>query len=67
MSQIITHKEGHYAQIKLTSGEGIMLSCAEGGVTIFKTRFFGVVPAFKCKRINLFYPPTLPSPSRGEG
>jgi hypothetical protein len=47
MSQIITYKEGCYSQIKLTSGERIMLSCAEGGATIFKMRFFGVVPASK--------------------
>ena len=47
MSQIITYKEGCYSQIKLTSGERIMLSCTEGGVTILKMRFFGVVPAFK--------------------
>lgn len=43
MSCIITYKEGFFSQIKLTSGERIMLSCAEGGATIFKMRFFGLV------------------------
>jgi hypothetical protein len=47
MSQIITYKEGCYSQIKLTSGERIMLSCAEDGVTIFKMCFFGVIPGSK--------------------
>jgi hypothetical protein len=47
MSQIITYKEGCYSQIKLDSGERITLSCAEGGATIFKMRFFGVVPDSK--------------------
>lgn len=47
MSHIITYEEGCYSQIKLTSGERIMLSCAEGGATIFKMRFFGLVPDSK--------------------
>lgn len=47
MSRIITYKEGCYSQIKLTSGERIMLSCAEMGATIFKMRFFGLVPDSK--------------------
>lgn len=47
MSRIITYKEGFFAQIKLTSGERILLSCAEGGATIFKMRFFGLVRDFK--------------------
>ena len=47
MSRTITYKEGCYSQIKLTSGERIMLSCAEGGATIFKMRFFGLLPASK--------------------
>ena len=47
MSRIITYKEGCFSQIKLTSGERIMLSCAEGGATIFKMRFFGLIPGCK--------------------
>ena len=47
MSQIITYQEGCYAQIRLTSGERIMLSCAEMGVTIFKMRCFGLIPGPK--------------------
>lgn len=47
MSQVITYKEGCYSQIKLTSGERIMLSIARTGIVIFKMRFFGVVPGPK--------------------
>lgn len=47
MSRIVTYKEGFFSQIKLTSGERIMFSCAEGGATIFKMKFFGLVPDFK--------------------
>ena len=47
MSEIITYKEGAYSQIKLDSGERIMLSVAQTGIVIFKMRFFGVVPGPK--------------------
>jgi hypothetical protein len=47
MSRIITYKEGRYSQIKLDSGERIMLSVAQSGIVIFKLRFFGLVPGPK--------------------
>lgn len=47
MSKVITYKEGCYSQIKLTSGERIMLSIARTGIVIFKMRFFGVYPGPK--------------------
>ena len=47
MSKIITYKEGRFSQIKLDSGERIMLSVAQNGIVIFKMRFFGVVPGPK--------------------
>lgn len=47
MSRIITYKEGCYSQIKLTSGERIMLSVAQSGIVIFKMRFLGVIPGPK--------------------
>ncbi len=43
MSCVITYKEGCFSQIKLTSGERILLSCAENGTAIFKMKFFGTV------------------------
>ena len=43
MSRIITYKEGCYSQIKLSSGERIMLSVAQTGIVILKMRFLGVV------------------------
>ena len=47
MSRIITYKEGCYSQIKLTSGERIMLSVAQTGIVIFRMRFFGLIPGPK--------------------
>ena len=47
MSRIITYEEGRYSQIKLDSGERILLSVAQPGIVIFKLRFFGLVPGPK--------------------
>lgn len=47
MSQIITYKEGCYSQIKLDSGERILLSISHTGTTIFKLRFWGLFPVEK--------------------
>lgn len=47
MAKIITYKEGCFSQIKLDSGERIMLSVAQTGIAIFKMRFFGAVPGRK--------------------
>lgn len=47
MSCIITYKEGRYSQIKLDSGERILLSVAQPGIVIFKLRFWGLVPGLK--------------------
>ncbi len=43
MSRIIAYKEGRYSQIKLDSGERILLSVAQSGIVIFKLRFLGLV------------------------
>jgi hypothetical protein len=55
MSKIITYKEGAYSQIKLDSGERILLSVAQTGIVIFKMRFFGVIPGPKLAE----WPPDL--------
>ena len=47
MSKVITYEEGSFSQIKLDSGERIMLSVAQTGMVIFKMRFFGLVPGPK--------------------
>lgn len=46
-SEVITYKEGCYSQIKLASGERIMLSITQNEIVIFKMRFLGVVPGPK--------------------
>ena len=47
MSKVITYQEGSYSQIKLDSGERILISVASAGIIIFKMRFLGVVPGPK--------------------
>lgn len=47
MAQIITYKEGAYSQIRLSSGERILLSVGQSGIAIFKLYFFGFFPGRK--------------------
>ncbi len=49
MSQVITYKnegvKGVYSQIKLDSGERVLLSIAANEIKIFKLKFFGTMPS----------------------
>lgn len=47
MADIVTYKEGRYSQIKLDSGERILLSVAQSGIVIFKLRLLGLAPGPK--------------------
>lgn len=49
MSQIITYKnegvKGVFSQIKLDSGERVLISIAANEIKIYKLKFFGVIPS----------------------
>ena len=44
MAEIITCKPGAYYQIKLASGERILISCAQTGIKIMKLSLGGLLP-----------------------
>ncbi len=49
MSKIITYKnegtKGVFSQIKLDSGERVLISIAANEIKIFKLKFFGAIPS----------------------
>lgn len=44
MASIVTYKPGAYCQLKLDSGERILISCAQTGMKIMKLGFRGLLP-----------------------
>jgi len=44
MASIVTYKPGAYCQIKLDSGERVLISCATTGIKIMKLGLVGLVP-----------------------
>lgn len=56
MGKIITYKnagpKGMFCQIKLESGERILISIAQSGVKIFKLRFMGMIPVKTLWELN---------------
>ena len=45
LAEIITYKPGEYCQIRLASGERVLISCAQSGIKILKLGFGGLIPA----------------------
>jgi len=43
-AQVITYKPGAYCQLKLASGERILISCAQSGVKIIQLILGGLIP-----------------------
>lgn len=43
-AEIIAHKAGAFCQLKLASGERILISCAQTGIKIMKLGFAGLFP-----------------------
>ncbi len=56
MGQIITYKPGAYCQIKLDSGERILISIAQTGILISKLAFAGLIPRGKIWECGTFDP-----------
>lgn len=44
MAEIITYKPGAYCQLKLASGERVLISCAQTGIKIMKVALAGLIP-----------------------
>ena len=44
VAQVITHKPGAYCQLKLNSGDRLLISIARPGIKIVKLRFGGLIP-----------------------
>jgi len=44
MAEIITYKPGAYCQLKLASGERVLISCAQTGIKIMKLALGGLIP-----------------------
>ena len=44
MAEIVTYKPGAYCQLKLASGERVLVSCAQTGIKIMKVAFGGLIP-----------------------
>lgn len=44
MAEIITYKPGAYCQLKLTSRERVLISCAQTGINIMKLGLGGLIP-----------------------
>ncbi|MEY2493625.1 MAG: hypothetical protein QOJ45_117 [Verrucomicrobiota bacterium] len=54
MSRIITYKEQRYSMVQLDSGEKVMISITQDGVTIFAMRFGGLLPGRKLAEWSIF-------------
>jgi len=44
MTEIVTYKPGAYCQLKLASGERVLVSCAQTGIKIMKVVLGGLIP-----------------------
>jgi hypothetical protein len=44
MAEIVTYKPGVYCQLKLASGERVLISCAQTGIKIMKVVLGGLIP-----------------------
>jgi len=44
VAEIVTYKQGASSQLKLASGERILISCAQTGIKIFKLALGGLIP-----------------------
>jgi len=44
MAKIVTYKPGAYCQLKLASGERVLVSCAQSGIKIMKVTVGGLIP-----------------------
>jgi hypothetical protein len=44
MTEIVTYKPGAYCQLKLASGERVLISCAQTGIKIMKVVLGGLIP-----------------------
>jgi hypothetical protein len=44
MAEIVTYKPGAYCQLKLASGERVLVSCAQTGIKIMKVALGGLIP-----------------------
>lgn len=45
MAKVVNYKEGRYCQLKLDSGERVLISIAQTGIKISKLRFGGIIPS----------------------
>ena len=43
-TEVVTYKPGAYCQLKLASGERILISCAQSGIKVMKLGFGGLFP-----------------------
>lgn len=44
MTEIVTYKPGAYCQLRLASGERVLVSCAQTGIKIMKVVLGGLIP-----------------------
>jgi hypothetical protein len=44
MAEIVTYEPGAYCQLKLASGERVLVSCAQSGIKIMKVALGGLIP-----------------------
>lgn len=44
MAEIVAYKPGAYCQLKLASGERVLISCAQTGIKIMKLALGGLIP-----------------------
>ena len=67
MASIVTYKPGAYCQLKLDSGERVLISCAQTGIKIMKLGLGGLFPtrmiadwpiAELCSAIAIFVDPS---------
>lgn len=42
---IVTHTPGRFCQLRLASGERVLVSMARSGIVIYRLKFFGLIPA----------------------
>ena len=44
MAEVVSYKPGAYCQLKLASGERVLISCAQTGIKIMKLGLAGLIP-----------------------
>jgi hypothetical protein len=45
MTKVVTYKAGAFCQLKLDSGERVLISCAQTGIQIMKLALGGLIPS----------------------